>query len=46
MASLLSSLVNNLSERIQRIKRKFVHGEKKCERVELNLSIATVFFHI
>ena len=31
MASLLSSLVNNLSERIQRIKRKFVHGEKKCE---------------
>ena len=31
MASLLSNLVNNLPERLQRIKWKLGHGDKKCE---------------
>ena len=31
MASALSNLVNNLSERIHRIKCKFGHDDKKCE---------------
>ena len=31
MTSLLSNLVNNLSEGIQRIKYKFGHDDKKCE---------------
>ena len=31
MASSLSNLVNNLSERIHRIKCKFRHDDKKCD---------------
>ena len=31
MASLLSNLVNNLSERIHKIKCKYGHNDKKCE---------------
>ena len=31
MASSLSNLVNNLSERIHKIKCKFGHDDKKCE---------------
>ena len=31
MVSLLSNLVNNLSERIHRIKCKYGHDDKKCE---------------
>ena len=31
MASSLSNLVNNLSERIHKIKCKFGHNDKKCE---------------
>ena len=31
MASLLSNLVNNVSEGIHKIKCKFVHEDKKCE---------------
>ena len=43
MASSLSSLVNNLSEGLHRIKCKLSHHDKKYE---LNISIATVFFNI
>ena len=39
MTSSSSNLVNNLSERIHRIKCKYVHDDKKCEHVELNISI-------
>ena len=31
MVSSLSNLVNNLSEGVHRIKRKFRHNDKKCE---------------
>ena len=31
MANLLSNLVNNVSEGIHKIKRKFRHDDKKCE---------------
>ena len=31
MVSSLSNLVNNLSEGVHRIKRKFMHNDKKCE---------------
>ena len=39
MANLLQNLVNNLSERVHRIKWKFGYDDKKCENVELNISI-------
>ena len=35
MASLLSSLVNNLSEGIQKINRKCGYDAKKCETCEI-----------
>ena len=35
MVSLLSNLVNNLSERIHRIKCKYGHDDKKCEPCEI-----------
>ena len=31
MVSSLSNLVNNLSEKIHRIKYKYAHNDKKCE---------------
>ena len=31
MVSSLSNLINNLSEGVHRIKRKFGHDDKKCE---------------
>ena len=31
MASLLSNLVNNLSERVHKSKCKYGHDDKKCE---------------
>ena len=46
MASSLSNLVNNLSERIYRIKCKHGHDHKNVKLVELNLSIAAFFLNI
>ena len=46
MTSSLSNLVNNLSERIHRIKCTFGHDDKNIKHVELNISIATVFWYI
>ena len=45
MASLLSNLVNNLSKVIQKIKCKYRHNDKRCELVQLNINIATVFLN-
>ena len=45
MGSSLSNLVNNFSEGIRRIKCKHGHDDKKCENVELNISIVTVFLN-
>ena len=36
MENLLSSFVNNLSERIHTIKYKFKHNDKKCETCAIN----------
>ena len=36
MASLLSNLINNLSEEIHKIKCKFGHGNKNLKHVELD----------
>ena len=47
MVSLLSNFANNFSERIQRIKCKFGHNEKKkMKLVELNISIVNVSSNI
>ena len=35
MASSLPNIVNNLSERIHRIKCKFGHDDQKCETCEI-----------
>ena len=35
MVSLLSSLVNNLTERIHEIKCKYGHNDDKCETLEI-----------
>ena len=45
MASSLSSLANNLSEGIYRIKCKYGRDDKTVKLVELNVSIATVFLN-
>ena len=45
MASSLSSLVNNLSEGIYRIKCNYGRDDKTVKLVELNVSIATVFLN-
>ena len=45
MASSISNLVNNLSEGIHRIKCKFELDDKNVKYVELNISIATVFWN-
>ena len=39
MASSLLNLVNNLSERIHKIKRKYEHDDKNVKVVELNTKI-------
>ena len=47
MASSLSNLVNELSERIHRIKCKFLDKMiKNVKYMELNISIETVFSNI
>ena len=43
MASSLSNLVNNLSERIQKIKCKQGHYDKNKKIAELNVNNANVF---
>ena len=42
MVSLLSNLVNNLSEGIHRIKCKYRHDNKNVKLLELNINITTV----
>ena len=44
IASSLSNLANNLSKGIHKIKCKFRHGDKNVKHMELNISIATVFW--
>ena len=46
MASSLLNIVNNLSERIHRIKFKYGQDDKKCETCGIFISIATVFLNI
>ena len=42
----LSSLINNLSEGIHRIKCKYAHDDKKnAKHKEMNISIATFFLN-
>ena len=43
MASSSSSLVNNLSEGIHKLKCKFGQDDKNVKHVESDISIATVF---
>ena len=48
MATLLSNLLNNLSEGIHKIKCKYRHGDKKKKNAKpaaLNINIATVFLN-
>ena len=45
MASSLSNLVNNMSEKIHRIKCKYRHDDKNVKLVELNISTAIVFLN-
>ena len=45
IASSLSNTVNNRFEGINRIKYKYGHDEKNVKHVELNISIATVFWN-
>ena len=49
MASSLANLINNLSERINKIKCKYKPVDKNCKtcrkHVELNTKFATVFFN-
>ena len=35
MANSLSNLVDNLDERIHKIKYKYTHGNEKCEKYEI-----------
>ena len=46
MASLLSNLLNNLSDGIHRIECKLGHDDKNVKRVQLNISIVTVFLNM
>ena len=41
MASSLSNLVSNLSEETHRIKYKFGHNDKKCEKCEIKYKYST-----
>ena len=45
MASSLSNLVNNLSERIQKIKCEHGHYDKNVKLAGLNISNANVFLN-
>ena len=46
MASLLSNGVNNLSERIHKIKCKYRHDDKKCETCSINYKYCNCFLKI
>ena len=46
MASLLTNLVNNLSEGIHRIECKYEHMIKNVKAVELIINIAAVFLNM
>ena len=46
MASLLTNLVNNLSEGIHRIECKYEHMIKNVKAVELIINIVTVFLNM
>ena len=46
MLSLLSSLVNNFSEGIHRVKCKQGYDDKNVKLVKLNISIVTLFLNI
>ena len=43
MASLLSNPVNNLSEGINKIKRKYGHSDKKCETYGITYEVCDCF---
>ena len=43
MARSLSNLVNNLSERIHRIKCKYGHNDKKCETCGITYEVCNCF---
>ena len=43
MASSLSNLVNNISEGIHRIKRKYGHDDKKCETCRIKYKYCDCF---
>ena len=43
MAGLLSNLVNNLSERILKIKCKYGHDDKKCETCGITYKVCDCF---
>ena len=43
MGSLLSNLVNNLSEGIHKIKWKYGHDDKKCETCEIKYKCCNCF---
>ena len=43
MASILSNLVNNLSEGIPRIKCKYGHDDKKCETYRIRCKYCDCF---
>ena len=45
IANSLSNLVNNLSDRIHKIKCKCKHNDEKCETCRSKKNIATVFFN-
>ena len=45
MESSLSNFVNNLSERIHRIKCKYGHDDKKCETCGIKYKHCAVFLN-
>ena len=45
MAGSLSNLLNNLSEGVHKVNCKYGHDDKNLRFMELNISIATVFWN-
>ena len=45
MPSSFSNLIDNLAEGIHKIKCKYGHDYKKCEKVELNKKIVIAIFN-
>ena len=46
MASSLSNLVNNLSQRIHKIKLKYGHDDKKCETCRIKYKFCDCFLEL